>query len=100
MVKKSTVSCAVDQNGPSRKTVGYGTARYATVRCGTVRTRSADKFGLPSVQVQLIFRFMFFDLIVNVLDHSFLAICDRYLTAKTAGNDWFKHFAFYLTKET
>jgi hypothetical protein len=26
--QKSTVRCAVDQNGPSRKTVGYGTVRY------------------------------------------------------------------------
>jgi hypothetical protein len=37
--QKSTVRCAVDQNFLSRKTVGYG----------TVWTRSADKFGLPSV---------------------------------------------------
>jgi hypothetical protein len=35
--QKSTVRCAVDQNGPSRKTVGYGTVRYATVRYGRVR---------------------------------------------------------------
>jgi hypothetical protein len=37
--QKSTVRCAVDKIGPSRKTELYG----------TVRTRSADKFGLPTV---------------------------------------------------
>jgi hypothetical protein len=35
--QKSTVRCAVDQNGPTRKTVWYGTLRYGTVRYATVR---------------------------------------------------------------
>ena len=34
---KSTVRCAVDQNGPSRKTVGYGTIGYGTMGYGTLR---------------------------------------------------------------
>jgi hypothetical protein len=35
--QKSTVRCAVDQNGLSRKTVRNGTVRYGTVRYGTLR---------------------------------------------------------------
>jgi hypothetical protein len=35
--QKSMVRCAVDQKGPSRKTEGYGTARYGTLGYARVR---------------------------------------------------------------